>query len=206
MSKLIDLVNAGKWKDLFIEELGWTRPTLKPLVIPLENESEECDVTLIEVAQYKGVRIWVCNDLLDSRTQRFVDREVNKHSTERLIIFADQFQQEWRWPQTSDDQGRGKTRLVSHLHTVGRENPALEQRLRLIEIGVTESPSILEVLKRLRAAFDADRVTKAFYDKFQKRHEALVKAIEGFPDYSRNVPKRIEGTSTRSASGTAPCC
>jgi len=189
VSKLIDLVNAGQWKDLFIEELGWTRPSLKPLVIRLENESEEYDITLTEVAQYRGIRIWVCNDLLDARTQRFVDREVKKHSTERLIIFADEQQQEWRWPQTSDDKGRGKTRLISHLHAVGRESPALEQRLRLIEIGVTESPSILEVLKRLRAAFDADRVTKAFYDKFQMRHEALVKAIGGFPDYK---PERTE--------------
>jgi type I restriction-modification system DNA methylase subunit len=186
---LIDLVNAGRWKDLFIEELGWTKPTLKPLVIPLEHENDEHDVTLTEVAQYKGVRIWLCNELFDARTQRFVDREVKKHSTERLIIFADQFQQEWRWPQASDDQGRGKTRLVSHMHAVGRANPALEQRLRLIEIGVAESPSILEVLKRLRAAFDADRVTKAFYDKFQKRHEALVEAIEGFPDYK---PERTD--------------
>lgn len=189
MSKLIDLVNARQWKELFIEELGWTRPSLKPLVISLDNESDEYDVTLTEVAQYKGVRVWVCDDLLDARTQRFVDREIKKHSTERLIVFADQFHQEWRWPQTSDDRGRGKTRLVSHLHMVGRENPALEQRLRLIEIGVTESPSVLEVLKRLRAAFDADRVTKAFYDKFQKRHEALVEAIGGFPDYK---PERTE--------------
>ena len=82
----------------------------------------------------------------------------------------------------------------------------MEQRLRLIEIGVTESPSILEVLRRLRAAFDADRITKAFYDKFQKRHEALVKAIEGLPDYSRSAPTRTGRSSTRSASGTAPCC
>ena len=79
MSKLIDLVNAGRWKDLFIEELGWTKPTLKPLVIPLEHENDEHDVTLTEVAQYKGVRIWLCNELFDARTQRFVDREVKKH-------------------------------------------------------------------------------------------------------------------------------
>lgn len=182
MSALIDLVNARKWRELFIEELGWNNPTLPPLVISLINENDEYDLTLTEVAQYKGVRIWVCPDVLDARTQRYVDREVQKHSTERLVIFADAHHQEWRWPQTSDDQGRGKTRLVTHGHLAGRENPALEQRLRLIEIGLHESPSLLEVLKRLRAAFDADRVTKAFYDKFQKRHEALVKAIEGLPD------------------------
>lgn len=185
MNRLIELVEARDWTSLFIEELGWNRPALKPVVVPLEHEYEESDVTLTEVAQYKGVRIWVCDELLDARNQRLVDREIKKHSTERLVIFADKFQQEWRWPQTTDEQGRGKTRLVSHPHTTGRENPALEQRLRLIEIGSTESPSLLEVLKRLRAAFDADRVTKAFYDKFQKRHEALVRSIDGLPTYQQ---------------------
>lgn len=185
MSKLIDLVNAGKWRELFIEELGWTRPSLNPVTISLPEPDDEYDVVCTEIAQYKGIRIWLCNDILDARTQRYVDKEIKKHSTERLVIFAGDIEQEWRWPQCSDDQGRGKTRLVSHRHIIGRENHALEQRLAMIEIKVTESPSIIEVLRRLRAAFDADRITKAFYDKFSKRHEALVKAIDGLPAYEQ---------------------
>lgn len=185
MSKLTDLVNAGKWRELFIEELGWTRPSLNPVTISLPEPDDEYDVVCTEIAQYKGVRIWLCNDILDARTQRLVDKEIKKHSTERLVIFAGDLEQEWRWPQSSDDQGRGKTRLVSHRHIIGRENEALEQRLAMILIKVTESPSIIEVLRRLRAAFDADRITKAFYDKFCKRHEALVKAIDGLPDYEQ---------------------
>lgn len=190
MSKLIDLVNAGKWHELFIEELGWSKPSLNPVTITLPGPDDEYDAVCTEVAQYKGIRIWLCHDVLDARTQRYVDKEIKKHSAERLIIFAGQIEQEWRWPQSSDDQGRGKTRLVLHRHFVGRENEALEQRLAMIEIKITESPSILEVLRRLRAAFDADRITKAFYDKFSKRHEALVKAIDGLPGYE---PERTDG-------------
>lgn len=185
MSQLIGLVNAGEWRKLFIEELGWTRPSLSPITVTLPEPDAEYDVVCTEVAQYKGIRIWLCNDILDARTQRYVDKEIKKHSTERLVIFAGEVEQEWRWPQSSDEQGRGKTRLVSHRHVVGRENKALEQRLSMIEIKVTENPSIIEVLRRLRAAFDADRVTKAFYDKFSKRHEALVRAIDGLPDYEQ---------------------
>lgn len=185
MSKLIDLVNSGKWRELFIEELGWTKPRLKPVTVSLPGPDDEYDVVCTEIAQYKGVRVWLCNDVLDARTQRHVDKEIRKHSTERLLIFADETEQEWRWPQSSDDQGRGKVRLVSHRHTVGRANDALEQRLAMIEIKVTESPSIIEVLRRLRAAFDADRVTKAFYDRFSKRHQALAKAINGLPAYEQ---------------------
>lgn len=195
MSRLIDLVNAGKWRELFIEELGWSLPSLKPVMIPLPEPDEEYEVVCAEVAQYKGIRVWLCRDLLDARTQRYVDKEIKNYSTERLIIFAGETEQVWRWPQSSDNHGRGKTRLLSHRHTTGRENEALEQRLAMIEIKVTESPSIIEVLRRLRAAFDADRITKAFYDKFSKRHEALVRAIDGLPVYEPE--KTIEDKKTK---------
>lgn len=181
VSKLIGLVNAGKWRELFIEELGWSRPGSKDKV----QISVEIDMLgphfyqFDEVAQFKGIRIFVCHELPDPRTQRLLDREIKKHSTERLVIFAGEREQEWRWPQSSDDQGRGQTRLVSHRHTVGRPNEALSQRLSMIEIGVNESPTIIEVLRRLRAAFDADRITKSFYKAYVNEHVALQKVVLG---------------------------
>lgn len=178
MSKLINLVNAGNWRGLFIEELGWNKPQLGPLSI----EIEEYDWKLVEVAHYKGVRIWFCGELPDARTQRLIDREVKKHSAERLLIFANDIRQEWRWPQTGDNQGRGQTRLVTHRHFVGSANEALEQRLSMIEIGINESPSVIEMLRRLRSAFDADRVTKAFYRAYVSEHLALQKAVQGIDD------------------------
>ena len=178
MSKLIDLVDAGAWSELFIEQLGWNRPQLSSLSL----EIEEYDWRIVEVAQYKGVRIWHCDELADARTQRLIDREVKKHSVERLLIFADDIEQDWRWPQTSDTQGRGKTRLVSHRHITGAANEALAQRLAMIEIGINESPSVIEVLRRLRSAFDADRVTKGFYRAYVSEHAALQKAVLGIDD------------------------
>lgn len=178
MSKWISLVNVGNWKGLFIEELGWNKPQLAPLTIEIEDH----DWRLTEVAQYKGVRFWVCDELPDARTQRLIDREVKKHSAERLLIFANEIQQEWRWPQTGDHQGRGQSRLVTHRHFVGTSNEALEQRLSMIEIGVNESPSVIEVLRRLRSAFDADRVTKAFYRAYVSEHVALQKSVFGIAE------------------------
>lgn len=179
MSKLIDLVNAGKWRELFIEELGWSKPGSKDQVQIRVETLGPLFFQFNEVAQYRGIRIFVCHELPDPRTQRLLDREIKRHSTERLVIFAGEHEQEWRWPQSSDDQGRGKTRLVSHRHTVGRSNEALAQRLSMIEIGINESPNIIEVLRRLRAAFDADRITKAFYKAYVKEHIALQKVVEG---------------------------
>lgn len=181
MNKYIGLVDAGEWHELFIEELGWNRPGPKDKAqISIEIETlNSHNFDFLEVAQYRGIRVFICNELPDPRTQRLLDREIKKHSTERLIIFAGEHEQEWRWPQSSDTQGRGKTRLVSHRHTVGQSNVALDQRLSMIEIGIEENPSTIEVLRRLRAAFDADRITKAFYKAYVKEHTALQKAIVG---------------------------
>jgi len=181
MSPLIDLVNEGQWRELFIEKLGWSRPGSNDKVqIRVEIEMLGSHMyTFDEVAQYRGIRIFVCPELPDARAQRLLDRELRRHSTERLIIFAGEHEQEWRWPRSTDDQGQGKTRLVSHRHRVGSSSEALSQRLSMIEIGVEESPSVIEVLRRLRAAFDADRITKAFYRAYVNEHNALCNVVSG---------------------------
>ena len=181
MSQLINLVNKGQWRELFIEELGWNRPGVNDKVqisIAIEMLGPHM-YQFNEVAQYRGIRIFVCPELPDARTQRLLDRQIRRHSTERLIIFAGEHEQEWRWPRATDGQGQGKTRLVSHRHRVGSSSEALSQRLSMIQIGVDESPSVIEVLRRLRAAFDADRITKTFYKAYVKEHDALCDVVAG---------------------------
>ncbi len=123
--------------------------------------------------------MWKVDTVPDNRTQRLIDAELRRHSDERLFIFQTVPIKEWRWPQSSDTQGKGQPRLVTHRHTVGRGNPALDQRLLMIALGIDEEPTVVELLKRMRSAFDADRVTRSFYDKFLKKHGDLVAALRG---------------------------
>jgi hypothetical protein len=174
------LVNAGDFQTLFLEELGWDRPDLAPRLIPIDDHL----FTVEQVAGYSGLRVWVCREVPDARTQRFIDREIRRVSDARLIIFADDIRQEWRWLQSADAEGVGQPRLALHRHTVGTTNEALNQRLGTIEIKLDESPTLIEVLRKMRAAFDADIVTKRFYDQFVGRQRALTGAIRGIPDDS----------------------
>ncbi|MFE9284687.1 Eco57I restriction-modification methylase domain-containing protein [Nocardiopsis alba] len=169
------LVNEGRFRDLFIEELGWTRANHPGFTV----STNDGDYTLTQVAGYKGVRVWLCPTVPTSRTQRLIDHEVKRISDERLIIFADPVHQQWRWPQSSNTLGRGQPRLTTHAHIAGTDNPALDQRLAMIEIGLDEEPTVVEILRRMRSAFDADKITKGFYDKFLSKHRALVEAIQG---------------------------
>ncbi|MFC7597578.1 Eco57I restriction-modification methylase domain-containing protein [Terrabacter sp. GCM10028922] len=169
------LVNEGRFRDLFIEELGWAKANHPDLKI----STDDGEYTLTQVAGYKGVRVWFCPSVPSPRDQRLIDHEVNRISDERLIVFADSVHQQWRWPQSSNPLGSGQARLTTHAHVVGTENPALDQRLAMVEIGLNEEPNVVEILRRMRSAFDADKITKGFYDKFLAKHRALVEAIHG---------------------------
>jgi hypothetical protein len=174
-SSRFQLIDKGDFRSLFIEELGWSKPDHPPLTVEVEDGKHQ----LTQVAGYKGIRVWACPEVPDRRTQRLIDHAVKKVSDERLVIFHDAVHQEWRWPQSSDTQGQGQPRLVTHQHYVGKANPALDQRLEMISLGLSEAPTVVELLKRMRRAFDADRVTNAFYRQFLSQHEALVKALKG---------------------------
>lgn len=176
MTTRLDYVNRGDISTLFREELGWNRPDI---TTPMDIEVDGTAYQARQVAGYKGVRVWKVETVPDSRTQRLIDAELRRHSDERLIVFADPHLQEWRWPQVGNTQGSGQPRLVTHTHVVGTDNEALDQRLAMIEIDLSESPTVPELLRRMRSAFDADKVTNEFYKKFLKQHNALVQAIHG---------------------------
>lgn len=171
----MELINAGRFQELFREELGWSRPDHPPINV----EADGHKYVLTQLAGFKGVRVWGCPTVPPGRIQRRIDQEVRKVSDERLVIFADHDKQEWRWPQSFNVHGSGQPRLVTHNHFAGNPNPALDQRLAMVEIGMNEDPSVIEILRRMRAAFDADKVTKSFYTKFLAKHKELVKAICG---------------------------
>lgn len=174
-------VDEGRFTDLFVEGLGWDRPRGRPRTLAVTTDSGT--LTVEEVATYRGITVWECGQIPDGRGQRLVDREARNASDERLVIFYDGHRQEWRWPQAKDTQGMGASRLVLHEHTVGRPNPALAQRLAQIEIGLDEEGvSVVEVGRRLRRAFDAEKVTNRFYKAFKLQHEALCDAITGLED------------------------
>lgn len=180
-SRRLQLVDAGDFETLFIEELFWSRPDLPPVHVVID----EHDYVLNQIAGFKGLRVWFCNEVPDRRTQRLIDNEIRKVSNERLLVFADSEVQEWRWLQSLDPQGAGQPRLSLHRHWIGRENPALDQRLSMISIGLDEEDvTLIEVLRRMRSAFDADRVTRAFYDAFITKQRALSDVIEGIASKS----------------------
>ena len=172
-----DYIDKADFTGLFVEELGWQRPA-RARKTRVDVDGGALD--LAEVASFRGVGIWACRSIPSGQDQRTVDRALSKESVERVVIFHDENRQVWRWPQARDAAGAGSPRLVTHEHFVGRANEALRQRLQFIQIGIDEDDvTVLEVVRRLRRAFDSDKVTKTFYSKFAQQHSDLTGAVKG---------------------------
>lgn len=150
---IIGLVDAGDFSTLFIEQLGWSSPAITK---PVSVSVEEASYTAVQAAQYGGMGVWVCRSLPKLKHQREVDKAIARLNTERLVIFADQDSQQWRWPRYSGHRSAANPRLVSHSHAVGEIDSALVQKLSLITIPPGESPTVPALLARMREAFDLE--------------------------------------------------
>lgn len=151
-SKFMSYVDGADFKTLFIEELGWDQPTAKPLTVEMDTRSFH----VTPVAGFHGLHVWACGSLPDRSTQAQIDREVSATSTERLIIFHDEAKQEWRWPRYNKNRGTNMSKLLVHEHTVGSDHSALEQRLQKIALDIEDEITLVQLLERMRTAFDVE--------------------------------------------------
>ena len=152
--RLAQLVDAGNMRRLFVEELGWSNPDRPLFTVTVEGET----YLLKQFAGYKGLRVWQCRSLPPRRIQRVIDVELGRENAERLIIFTDGVKQEWRWPRKAQTGGVN-AKLLVHPHVVGQHNDALTSRLEAIALDFSTDMPLVELLARMRAAFDAESET-----------------------------------------------
>lgn len=171
------------FRRLFIEELGWDRHAAS-LDVPVNDET----FALAAVAQKRGMVAFICAASGDQRipdypTRRKIERQVTKSAHEHLIIYTDagKTTQVWQWVKREP----GKPAACRE-HTYNRNQPGdlLIQKLQAVAVSLEEEESLTlpDVTSRVRAAFDVERVTKRFYDRFKAEHAAFLKFLKGIPD------------------------
>ena len=169
-------LGASKFKDLLIEDLGWDNPHDKrSFDVKVDDERR---VSVSPIAMKRGMTVYQCDEIPTADVMASVDRAVSKKSLERLIIYSDDSQQVWRWPEA---RKAGGTRFVSHRFEPDAPSDALIQRLVSIHFEMDEEHNltILDVLQRVRSAFNSDEVTEKFYKEYKANHEMLCETIKG---------------------------
>ncbi len=173
------LLKAFNFKSLFIEQLGWDHHTAS-IEVPVGGQAYE----LTAIAQKRGVVVFVHQGTIpDDWCRRKIDHHVTKSAHQHFIIFSDTRKGEQVWQWVRREPGRP---LVFRQHTFHSNQcgELLIQKLDAIACSLDEEEQLhhVEVTGRVRAAFDTERVTKRFYDRFKSEHERLLDFIKGIPD------------------------
>jgi hypothetical protein len=177
------LLPKGDLRSLFIEELGWDRhnATLE-IAIPATTH------TLHALAQKRGMVAYHCptpadQQLPDHAQRRKIEHQVAKSTHEHLIVFTDASNEIQIWQWVKREPGKP---AACREHPFHRSQPgdALLQKLEAIAFSLDEEErlSLTDVTSRTRAGFDVEKITKRFYDRFQKEHTAFLKFVTGITE------------------------
>ena len=174
------LLGEFKLEQLF-NELGWERPHLRPQTVTANGES----FTLTNIAHKRGVAVFRCSP---DRTGKVparpmllkIEREAAKLAHEHLLVFADARESMLTWLWVSRAPGQPDATRTHAWHK-GQSGEALRQKLAQIVWSLEEEEAITltDVITGLKRAFDRDRISRSFYDKFKAQHEAFAEFIEG---------------------------
>lgn len=163
------------FKTLFREHLGWDNHQAQ-LDIPVGGDT----IQLAAVAQKRGFVAFVCSSIPDRPTRLKIDHQVTKSAREHFVIYTDEAagQQVWQWVRREPGNPLASR---DHRFDVSQSGDPLIQRLDQIAVSLAEEETItvVDVAGRARAAFDVDKVTKKFYDRFKAEHTAFLKLIKG---------------------------
>ena len=179
-SNLRDCLDTFDLESLFIEELGWDHG----------GESMEAVVAgrrfrLEAVAHKRGMVAYQYvaasqNAFPDYPIRQKIERTVAKRVREHIIVYtpADKSALYWQW--VKREPGRPEQSRF-HIYRRGQSGESLIQRLEHLVFTLDEEDdlTIVDVSGRVRAAFDVERITKRFYDRFKEEHDTFLGFIEG---------------------------
>ncbi len=167
-------------ETLFTQELGWdyggsdTEVTVKDRAYPLQAIAHKRGMVAYQYRAQPG------EELPDHPTRQQIERRVVKQVREHIIIFAnhDRTTQYWLW--VKREPGR-PDRPRTHIYRSDQSGEPLIQKLERIVFTLEDEAdlSIVDVTGHVLAAFDVEKVTKRFYDRFKKEHQAFLGFIEG---------------------------
>ena len=174
-----ELLETHDFEELFCEHLGWEVPEQRaPFSVRISGGQA---VTLQPIAHKRGFLALHCSDMFDPATRAKIDTAVARNMREHLIIFtAGEGRQRWHWTRRTPGQPLSRK---EHEY-LPRQPMLLIEKIGYLEVPLDEEDQVdlVDVLDRVKNALDIDRVTKRFYERFKKEHDAFLAFIEGIAD------------------------
>ncbi len=176
------LLKGHEFEKLF-RHLGWDH-FHESLTVSVEG----VNWTLRGVAEKRSIAVYCCAPAADGTipprsVRQKIETQVRRFKYEHLLIFvnANRDQQVWQW--TRNERGRPKTSREYAIHS-GQSGLDLAQRLDRLRISLEEEEElrVTDVVSRVQASFDVERVTRRFYDRFKEEHKGFLRFLRGIPE------------------------
>jgi hypothetical protein len=179
--KIHQRLKAFDFTGLFTQELMWNHFPTRPLDVPVDGIT----YTLKPVAQ-RGMAVFECVPPSDAQfpkyaSRRKIDTHVSKTAREHIIIFHDHAKtvQVWQW--VKREAGKPSA-CREQLFYRGQSGDALVQKIQGIAFDLEDEANVAETVAKVGAAFDVEKITKKFYELFQKEHDAFLTFTKGIPE------------------------
>ena len=175
-------LQAFDFPSLFVEGLGWDHYPAELFAVQVNEQS----FSLKPVAEKAGFVVFACVNGPDGAipeypVRRKIETQVTKRAFEHLIIFVDaaRTQQVWQWVKR---QAGKPTSCREHQFHTGQTGQPLLQRLDGFIVTLEDEArgiGITDVVSLVGKAFDVEKVTKRFYERFRKELTAFGNFIDG---------------------------
>ena len=174
------LLDRFDLQPLFIDELGWDYGGTDITVTVADQ-----DFTLQAIAHKRGFVAYQCvaRTIPDYPTRQKIYRQVAKATHEHLIVFAPKDLSSHCWQWVKREQG-SPPRYRQHTYSQGQPATALTEKLDHLRFTPEEEESVtlLDATSRAAQAFDVEKVTKRFYERFKTEHKAFLSFIKGISE------------------------
>jgi Eco57I restriction-modification methylase len=184
-SRVRSCLQAFDLESLFIEELGWDGCDAA-----LEADVDGSRFALRAVAEKRGVVALVLDAASTPETgippyteRRKIERRVAQSFRQHLVVYFDRAAGEQIWQWVLREPGRPLA-CREHRYNTRQSGEALIQKLQAIAFSLKEEEELthVHVTGRMRAAFNVERATRRFYDRFRKERDAFQQFMQGIPD------------------------
>ncbi len=180
IEELRPYLQAFDFPRLFVDGLGWNHYFTEPFVVRVNDR----DYTLKPFAEKAGFAVYECDSSVDNNIPQYpirrkIESEVAKRTFEHLIIFTDPGRkaQVWQWVRRET----GKPAACREYPFPAGQTDLLQRLQQLAFTLEDEATGIVvsDVTGRVRPAFDVEKVTKRFYDRFSTELTAFGGFIDG---------------------------
>lgn len=175
------LLDEHDFVALFREHLGWDRHD-HAIDIPVGTHA----FRLGAVAEKRNFAVFECTPdargrVPDRASRDAIERVLAKTAHEHLVIFADKDRRHQVWMWVRRVPGKPASQQ-SYEWFKGQPTGQILQRVLptlAIAFDDDDATTLPDVRAKVAAAFDVEKVTKKFFERFQKEHAAFHKFIEG---------------------------